>query len=151
MNGFALTGNDTAIINDRSLTDLADGDAITVEFSGDLSTTKSGKNGNVIYGENQQGRQARMKIRVLRGSADDKFLNGLKAQQKASFAGFVLMTGEFIKKIGSGSGKITNDTYIGSGATFAKEVGAKSNADGDSEQSVAVYELQFGNMERVLT
>lgn len=147
----ALSGNDTVIINNRSITDLADDNCVELTFPNDIAVVKTGKNGNSIYGLNESGRQAEVKIRVIRGSADDKFLNGLLAQQQANFAGTVLLIGEFIKKLGDGAGNILSDAYIVSGGVFGKQVEAKSNVAGDTEQSVAIYMIRFANAPRVLT
>lgn len=148
---LALSGNDTVIINNRPLADFADGDIATLSFPNDIMNVKTGKNGNSIYGLNESGRQADFKLRVIRGSSDDKFLNGLLAQQQNNPAGFPLMIGQFIKKIGDGRGNITNDTYITSGGVFSKQVEAKSNTDGDTAQSVAEYTMKFSNAPRAIT
>ena len=95
--------------------------------------------------------EATVTIRVLRGSSDDKFLNNLLASQRSNFASFILMTGEFIKKVGDGAGNVSRDTYIMSGGIFIKNVGGKNNAEGDTEQSVAIYELKYSNSPRVLS
>lgn len=150
-NTVSLSGQDTAIINDRVLTDLADGDCIVMEFPNELMAVKKGKNGNTIYGFNAQGELANITIRVIRGSADDKFLNGLLSQQRANGASFPLLTGEFIKLLGDGLGNVLNDTYILGGGVFRNQVAAKSNVEGDAAQSVAEYKFTFGNAPRALT
>ena len=147
----ALSGDDTIVINNRTFADLADGDIGVLEYPNEIASVKTGKNGNSIYSLNESGKQADLSIRVLRASADDKFLNNLLALQLRSFASFVLMAGEFIKKVGDGQGNIANDTYIASGGIFTKIPGAKSNVEGDSEQSVVVYNLKFSNAPRTLT
>lgn len=151
MGTVALTGSDTISINNRIFADLADGNCVELTFPNDIASVKTGKNGNSLYGLNESGRQSEVKIRVIRGSADDKFLNSLLAQQQANFAGFPLMLGEFIKKLGDGLGNITNDTYIMSGGVFSKQVEAKMNVEGESEQSVSIYTLKFSNTPRVIT
>ena len=148
---IALSGSDTISLNNRVLTDFADGNVVELTFPNDIMTVKTGKNGNSIYGLNEMGKQADLKLRLIRGSADDKFMNGLLAQQQNNPAGFPLMIGEFVKKIGDGQGNITSDTYITSGGVFTKQTEAKSNVEGDSEQSVAIYSLKFSNAPRVLT
>jgi len=148
---IALSGNDTLIINDRIFADLADADDSMLEFEGDIAELKTGKNGNTIYSFNTTGREATLTLRIIRGSDDDKFLNSLLQSQQGNFAGFVLLTGEFIKKVGDGAGNIQNDTYIMSGGIFTKQVGAKSNSEGDTEQSVAIYNLKFANAPRSIT
>lgn len=148
---IALTGSDTASINNRVLTDLADGNCIELTYPNDIANVKTGKNGNSIYGLNESGRQCEMKLRIVRGSSDDKFLNNLLTQQQANFAGTVLMIGQFIKKLGDGSGNITSDTYIVSGGIFTKQVEAKTNVEGETEQSVSMYTLKFSNSPRAIT
>lgn len=150
MSAVALTGSDSVIINNRSLVDLADGDCVTLEFPNDISNVKIGKNGNAIYGLNQMGNLAEVKIRLIRGSSDDNFMNNLLAQQQANFAGTVLMIGEFIKQLGDGAGNITSDTYILGGGVFQKQVGAKQNVEGDTEQSVSIYMIKFSSAPRVI-
>lgn len=151
MSTVALTGGDTMIINNRVLNDLADGDAAVLTFPNDIANVKTGKNGNSIYGLNESGKQCELVLRVIRGSGDDKFLMNLLTQQGANFPGFPLMIGEFAKRIGDGKGNITNDTYITSGGVFSKQVEGKSNVEGDTEQSVAIYRLKFSNSPRILT
>ena len=151
MPSIALTGKDTIKINDRILNDQADGDVANLTFPSDISTIKTGKNGNSIYSFNNTGRQAEVTIRVLRGSADDKYLNGLLALQKNEPSTFVLMAGEFTKHIGDGAGNLTTDTYIMQGGIFKKQVEVKENADGDVEQAVSVYTLAFANAPRTIS
>lgn len=151
MGSIAITGNDTLIINNRVITDLADQDISSLTFPNEIATLKTGKNGNSLYSLNETGKQADMEIRVVRGSADDKFLNSLIVSQQTNFAGFILMTGEFVKKVGDGQGNITKDTYIMSGGIFTKLVDAKSNTEGDTEQSISIYGLRFSNAPRALT
>lgn len=151
MSTIALSGSDTITINNHLFADLADGNCVELTFPNDIANVKTGKNGNSIYGLNETGKQCEVKMRVVRGSTDDKFLNSLLAAQQANFAGVVLMFGSFIKKLGNGQGVITSDTYIMSGGIFTKIPEAKTNVDGESEQSVAMYTLKFSNAPRVIT
>lgn len=151
MGSVALSGNDTATLNNHVFADLADGNCIELTFPNDIANLKTGKNGNTIYGLNESGKQCEVKLRILRGSADDKFLNNLLTQQQANFAGFALMIGQFIKKIGDGLGNITSDTYILSGGVFVKIPEAKTNVEGETDQSIALYTIRFSNAPRALT
>lgn len=151
MSTVALTGSDSLTIQNRILADFADGDVATLTFPNDIAQAKTGKNGNSVYALNASGEQAELKIKVIRGSADDKFLNGLLVSQKANFAGFSLLAGQFIKKLGDGAGNITSDTYIVGGGVFTKNIEAKSNVEGDVEQSTAMYTIKFTNAPRALT
>lgn len=147
----AMSGNDTITINDYLLTGMADGNTVELTFPNEIASVKTGKNGNSIYGFNTTGQQADVKIRVLRNSADDKFLQRLLNLQNLNFAGFPLVIANFIKKIGDGAGNIASDTYVLSGGVFTKGVDGKSNVEGDTEQSVAIYTLKFANAPRALT
>lgn len=151
MPAVAMSGNDTIVINGYVFTALAKDDVAELSFPNEVANVSTGKNGNSIYGLNESGNQADFKLRLLRGSADDKFLNGLLAQQMNNFAGFPLMTGQFTKKIGDGLGNITSDVYITSGGIFTKRPEAKSNVAGDTEQSVTLWELRFANAPRAIT
>ena len=88
MSTIAMSGNDTIIINNRILTDLAEGDVGELTFPNDIAQVKTGKNGNSIYGLNNSGFQSDFKVRIIRGSNDDIFLNNLLNQQNLNFAGF---------------------------------------------------------------
>lgn len=151
MSTVAMSGADTIMINNRVMNDLADGNAVELTFPNDIANIKTGKNGNSIYGLNETGKQSECKIRLIRGSADDKFMNGLLAQQQSNFSGFPLMIGQFIKKIGDGLGSLANDQYIMSGGIFTKQVEAKMNVEGEAEQSVSVYTMKFSNSPRIIT
>lgn len=144
-NAVALSGNDTINIQNTILADLADGNCVEMTFPNDIANCKIGKNGNAIYGLNTTGQMSEVKIRVIRGSTDDKFLNGLLVAQQNNFAGTILLFGEFIKKLGDGQGNITSDTYIMSGGVFTKIPEAKTNVEGETEQSVSVYTIKFAN------
>lgn len=151
MSAIAMSGNDAITINNTVLTDLADGDCVTLTFPSEIATVKTGKNGNTIYGQNQTGNNAECKLRVIRGSADDKFLNALELQQQANFQGNVNLIGTFVKTIGDGQGNISNDTYILAGGVFQKLNEAKTNVEGDATQSVAEYMIKFASAQRTLT
>lgn len=151
MSSVALSGQDTVIINNQVLVGLADGNCVELSFPNDISNVKTGKNGNSVYGFNESGKQCEVKLRLIRGSSDDQFLNNLLAQQQANFSGTVLMIGQFVKKLGDGQGNITSDTYIMSGGVFTKQVEGKTNTEGEVDQSIAMYTLKFSNAPRVLT
>lgn len=146
-----MSGNDAVTINNTVLSDLADGDCVMLTFPAEIATVKTGKGGNTIYGQNQTGKNAEVKIRVLRGSADDKFLNGLELNQQANFATTTLIIGTFVKLIGDGQGNLSNDTYVLSGGVFQKLNEGKMNVEGDAAQAVTEYSLKFSHATRTLT
>jgi hypothetical protein len=146
----AMSGNDTITLQNYLFANLADGNCVELTFATDIASVKVGKNQNAIFALNANGNVADVKMRIIRGSADDQFLMSLMAQQQSNFAGFVLLQGTFIKKVGDGAGNITNDTYVMSGGIFAKLIQAKSNVEGDTEQSISMYEFKFANSARVI-
>lgn len=146
-----MSGQDTISLNNTILSGLADGDCAIIDFPNEIATVKIGKNGNSIYGFNTTGQMAEVKLRMIRGSADDKLLNSLLLQQQANFSGTVLLIGEFVKVVGDGAGNLTFDTYILAGGVFGKQIPAKSNVEGDATQSVSEYVIRFSSGQRVLT
>lgn len=151
METVTLSGQDTVKINDRILNDLADGDAVMIEFPNDIAAVKVGKNGNALFSLNESGKQGDVTLRVMRGSSDDKFIQNLLSAQQLDFASFNLMSGEFTKRLGDGAGNITLDNYIMSGGIHSKPVAGKSNVEGDTGQGVSEYKLKFSKALRVLT
>jgi hypothetical protein len=149
---ISLTGKDTIKVNDRIFADLADGDVITITLPNDIVNVKTGKNGNSIYALNETGKQADVSIRLIRGSADDKFMNELLATQKNDLPAATLLTLDFAKRIGDGAGNITSDLSSLSGGVFSKAIpDSKENVEGDTETAVAVYSLKFTDEARLLT
>ena len=151
MSAVAMTGNDTIVLNNQSLVDLATGNCVELTFPNEIANLKTGKNGNTIYSLNYTGNQCEVKVHVIRGSNDDQFLNNLLSQQQSNFAAFPLMFGQFIKKIGDGQGNITSDTYIMGGGIFTKIPEAKTNVEGEAEKSSVMYTLKFSNAPRALS
>ena len=151
MNVVALSGNDTVVINGRVLNDLADGNCAELAFPNAIAAIKTGKNGNSLYALNTTGKNADFKLRIVRGSDDDKFLLNILNNQQNNFVGFVLMTGQFVKKLGDGSGNLTSDVYDVSGGIFTKQVHGTMNVEGETGQAVAEYEMMFSNGPRALT
>lgn len=154
--GVSLTGADTQQIGSRGLAlrilaDLADGDTGSLDFPNNLLEVKTGKNGNTIYAFNATGKVCTYTTRVLRGSADDKYLNAQMNLYLRDPAAYVLLDGEFIKRAGDGQGNVTHDIYRVGGGAVQKMPNAKENVEGDTEQAVTVYQIIFANTERSLT
>lgn len=147
----SLTGKDTTILDSRIMKALADGDTVLLEVPNDLVAVKVGKDGNAVYAFNGTGKMVNVTIRVIRGSADDKYLNSRLQEQIRDLASFVLFKGEFIKRAGDGAGNVTADIYKLEGGVIQKMPGAKENVEGDTEQSVSIYQLQFANSDRALS
>lgn len=148
MPSVSLTGKDVVQLDGRVLADLGDGDSVMITYPNDLTVVKTAKNGNTIFGFNETGRQVECTLRILSGSADDKYLNSRLQEGKSDFSAFNLVSGSFTKRVGDGAGNISSIVYAMTGGSFKKQVEAKTNADGDSEQSITTYVLHFGNGDR---
>ncbi len=146
----SLAGADTIMINSRVLFDLTDGDAVKITYDEDRAVVKRGKNGNVIYALKEMGALAKCEIRLLLGSADDKYLNSFIQRMALDFSGFTLLTGLFNKRVGDGSGNITNVIYQLSGGIMTRFPDAKTSAEGDTEQSSAVFHIHYGDSQRIV-
>lgn len=139
-----LTGKDGIQIDSRVISDLAEGDAVQLNFPNNLGEAKAGKNGNIIYAVNESGRICEVILRITAGSPDDKYLNSRLQEMKGDVAKFILLTGVFAKRVGDGTGKINSVIYECTGGVFKRQPDAKSSAEGDVAQSVAVYTIVFG-------
>ena len=144
MGSVSLTGQDTAQIDGIILSTLVDLVPFDVVFPEDLGMVKIGKNGNAIYAKNEQGRKADVSIRLLLGGIDDKYLNGRLQQWITDPSTFTLLTGMFVKRVGDGNGNVESKIYNMSGGFFKRQVDAKTSAESDTDQSVAVWRISFG-------
>jgi hypothetical protein len=150
MTTVRLVGSDTIKINQRLLSDFPHGEIAKLSYSTDLVTVKTGKNGNVIYAKNETGNQATLELHVLRGSGDDKFLNTQMSSYNTDPTHYVLMAAELVKVLGDGAGNVISDNYILTGGVCTKNVEAISNVEGDVEQAVALYTMQFAFAPRTI-
>lgn len=148
MSEVSLSGEDTIEIMGRTVTALADGDVAKLTYPNDLVGMVTGKNGNTIYNLNATGRQADFEMRLLKGSADDRFFNALLMVMLSDISAFVLMPGYFVKRIGNGLGGVRKDTYLLAGGVFVRNVDATSNVAGATDPAVSLYRLKFANATR---
>lgn len=146
----SLTGQDVVVISGRVLSDLADGDFAVLDFDTDLANLKVSKDGNIIYALNQSGRQVKVTLRLLLGSSDDIALNSWMQSMLTDFSGFTLLAGSFTKRVGDGAGNVRNVVYSLANGIFKRLVPTKSSSEGDTDQSVAVYELAFLNQSKTI-
>jgi hypothetical protein len=147
---LAVTGSDTIKIGERIIVDIGHGEVAKISYATELATVKTGKNGNAIYVQNASGFQASMELKLIRGSADDKFLQSLLTLYRSNPTTFVLQNAEIVKKIGDGSGNVTADTYILTGGVPSKQVEAVVNVEGDTEQVLSVYTFIFATSDRAI-
>ena len=148
MGATTLVGHGTFVIDGTILTDVADGDYATLAFDADLINMKVSKDGNVIYALNETGNKVKTTLRIQLGSGTDSFLNSKLANMKSNLAGFTLMSGSFTLRSGDGAGKTRDIVYQLANGVFIRWPNAKTNAEGDTEQSVAVWTIDFLNQSR---
>lgn len=147
---FTVTSNDTLTLNGNVFNDLGVDDVTTISFPTPLVSRKTGKNGNTIYAQNAQGLNADLTLRVMRGSADDSFMQNLINTAPTDFPSTVLLSGTFVKRLGDGQGNVVSDTYTLSGGVISKLVDGKENVSGDTVQAEAVYNVIFASAVRAL-
>lgn len=146
---YTLTGDDTIIINDLPLNDFPNGDIATLDLPNNLMEIATGKNGNTIFALDEAGNNATLTVRVLLSSNDDKRLNSL-IPPSDGFASYVLATGSVVKQVGDGQGNISYNTYLLQGGMVQKKPAIKSNVNGDVEQAIVEYVIQFANAARAI-
>lgn len=148
---YALTGNDTLIINERVISNLADGSTINITYDNDSVGVSTGKNDNTVFSDNRQGSNASIELRLIRGSEEDIYFNGLSIQQSRDLPAFTLLQGSFTKRVGDGFGVVKFDTYVLLGGVFTKRAPQVSeNLNGETDQGVSIYNIKFATASRAL-
>jgi hypothetical protein len=148
MTTYTLTGDATLTLYDRVMVDLADGDVSTISFPNNLVELKTGKNQNTIYSKNESGNNGELVLRLVRGSSDDRFMQGKLAIQERDFVSTEICNGQLALRLGDGIGGVVSDVYTLGGGVVTKKIEGKDNADGDTSQGVAVYNVKFANVVR---
>ena len=146
---YALTGDDSIIINDIPLRDFANNDIGTLDLPNNLFDLATGKNGNTIFALDESGNNATLTVRLLMSSADDKRLNGM-IPKSDGFAQTILATGAVVKQIGDGQGNVSYNSYVLAGGMVQKKPSIKSNVNGDDSQAVVEYVIQFAEANRAI-
>jgi hypothetical protein len=147
---ISLNGDDTIVIGGRVIQDVGDGDVAELAFPNEFMAVKTGKNGNSIYSFNSTGEQCDLKLRVLRGSDDDRFLNSEVLALRSDPPSYQVLDAQLVKRIGDGSGNVSNDTYVLGGGVPTRNVGAVENVEGSTDQAISIYEFKFTNSKRAI-
>lgn len=143
----AYSSLDLIEVNGRQLTALADGDCVVITYPNELSSLKTGKNGNNIGVHNEAGRNADVQIRLIKGSGDDKFFTSIVNAWKNRLDTFEPMTATFTKTIVVDGGKASEIVSCSFGLPV-KDIETKENVEGDTEQAISVITLRFGDHSR---
>ena len=88
---------------------------------------------------------------MIRGSADDKYLNSEMNLFLADPAAYPLLAGEMIKRIGDGTGAVVKEVYKIAGGIVQKIPTVKENVEGDTEQASTIYTIHCANTDRSIT
>lgn len=148
MTTFTVTSDDTLTLKNRVFNDLADDDVSSITFPNDSVTVKTGKNKNSVFAKNETGNNANLVLRLIRGSADDQFMQNEIAKAEQDFVAQALFTGSFTKRLGDGEGNVKLDVYTLLGGVIVRQVDGKENTSGDTAQAVSVYNLTFAQAKR---
>ena len=154
MGVVSLTGKDTITIRQgsqsRTLVDFADGDIATLTFPNKSFEPKVGRDGNVLYNYNYSGEIVEMILRVVLGSPDDAYLNGLRKAVKQDPPASQFISCNMVKRTGDGQGNVTNVDYSVGAGLINQGVDSGSNVEGATDFNVAVYRFTFANNSRDL-
>ena|ERR1035437_7008472 len=146
----SLTGRDVVVLNGRVFHDYGAGVIAKLTFSEDLVKVEAAKDGNIIYALNEKGKMAALDLILLLGSSDDRYLNSLLANQNSDLSAFILIAGSFTKRVGDGTGKVTNVIYNTLGGVVKRYPDVQTNTTGDTAQSTVTWALEFGNNTRAI-
>lgn len=147
---YALTGNDNLIVGGRVISDLTDGSTVEISYSNERVGVSTGKNNNTVFAENRTGSNAVMTLRVLRGSSDHSYLNGLSIEQDRDLPSFSLINASFSKRIGDGKGKVKHNIITLTGGAFQNFPSSAENLQGDTEQGTAVFTIIFAQAQETI-
>lgn len=142
---YTLSAGDSLVLDNKVVLDFADGDFMTIEPANDTATSSKGKNGNGVTVMNEQGSIMNVTLRLLAGHETDKYLNNKLVQFKNDTLSYSYMTATATKYFGDGNGNISKKIITLTGGVVLRPAGSTSSANGNVEQAIAVYSLQFLN------
>lgn len=149
MASVSLTGADVLKLDDRLLSNFADGTVANIEFPNNVVEAKKGKDGSALYAFNTTGFTANVTLRIVLGSPDDKYVNSRFQEYRLDPAAFLLIGGVFTKRSGDGAGNIVNTIYRMGGGVIQSLPNTQSNVEGETEQAVAIWNIVFTNSNRI--
>ena len=146
-----FVGEDTLIINSRVLSNFGFGTVVEVTCPNPIAGLDIGKGGNAVFSLQENGRQADVKILVIKGSPDDIFLNALNESFKSNFEAKEAITGSFISKVGDGKGKVTTTAWDLNGGIPTTPPNDKYDVGGDRTQVLMEYHYTCARGTRILS
>ena len=150
----AYTGQDTIVIEDYDgkfiLSDFADGVVAELVAPTELSTVTTGYNGNCLGAHNEAGRQRQCTLRLIKASSDDKRINTNYNLWKDRDRRFKPLHGWFTKNVAHEDGSVSIDTVECWFGLPAGQPTQQTDTAGNTEQTVSVYTITFGNSKRTI-
>jgi len=146
-----FVGEDTLIINSRVLSNFGYGTVVEISCPNAIAGVDIGKGGNAVFSLQENGRQADVKVTVIKGSPDDIFLNALNESFKSNFESKVAITGSFISKVGDGKGKVLTTAWDLNGGIPTTPPSDKYDVGGDRTQVLMEYHYTFARGTRILS
>ena len=148
LQNLVLTGNDTVTIAkggaSRTIINFAQGAVAQVTFPNNVANTDVAKDGGIIAND-VKGSQANLVLRILAGTPDDTYFLSELASFIQNPAGYVALNATIIKNFGDGAGNVARRTYTLAGAAVMKNPELTYDVNGDVNQAVNVYTLEFVN------
>jgi hypothetical protein len=141
------SGNDIIEIDDRLITDFADGDVAQLTYPNQKISKFSGDEGNTITVENASGRQAQLQLRILQNSRDYQYLKLRVSQQDADLVSMAKLTAKFTKITGDDAGKVSKDVVNCYGGNFLNGIQFTKGKNGNVEVAVAIFTILFSRAE----
>jgi hypothetical protein len=141
-------GKPVFTLDGRVLADFADGDYITADMPEDISAMKVSKNGNTIVVLKESGRMVAIKVRLLKASSDDKFINSRAQEWKSDAPAFIPFAGTYAERVGDGAGNVNTVVYQLAGGYPKRIPAASMSSEGEAKSAVAEWEIHFANGDR---
>lgn len=157
MPAFSLVGDATVSITPaggatRVLTDFADGTIFDIDYVSDLINSTTGKEGNTVFVKDERGRNGKGSMRILKGSSDDNYLNGLFTDMKSSFgSGTKILTIDIVRKIVDGTGTTLTESFNLQGCLLTQMPKTSVNVHGDTEQAISVWNMVAADVNRSIS
>lgn len=134
--------NDTIILNSRLITDLANESVMQITLPNDVIVRTAAKDGNVVFSVNEEGYRSEITLRVLLGSADDKFLNGLCLPSTGDITTAIAFPLIVTKIYGDGTGSQSKAQYTIENCMMTKTSPDYINSTtGDVNQGISEYSM----------
>ena len=146
-----FVGSATIIINGRTLSDFGFGTVAEITCPNQIAGMDIGKDFNTVFSLQPAGSQADLKIKIIKGSKDDVFLNSLYESFKDSFESSIAITGSFISRVGDGNGNVITTAWVLNGGIPTTHPADKYDVAGDREQALMGYSFSFARGIRTLS